>query len=190
MGADAAANSWFVENITLATTTLRNARTNEVSTVNNSSISSARIVNLSRSPNATIEFEFAAHISILQGEMLQQFRKEIDKYVGERPRVWEAVVHIRHGMFDADNERIDINMALRHRCAWQEAGRIKNDTAEFFRYLYDLGDTLGIHFSAPADQKVVYQGGTLRRGDREDGDARGLLARRNIQPIDSGVRRK
>lgn len=184
---DVAATSWFVEDITLATTTLRCAKTNEVCTVNNSSIASTRIVNLARSPNATIHFEFAAHLSIFDGDRLDQFRKEMEKYVEERPRVWESVRHIRHAMFDADSERVDISVAIRHKNAWQEAARIKNDTAAVYRFLYQLGNKIDVHFSAPPEQKVVYQGGALRRGDTEDYDGRGLLARSNIRAVDPGV---
>lgn len=168
----------------MATTTLRCARTNEVCTVNNSSIASTRIVNLARSPNATIHIEFAAHISIFEGDKLNQFRQEMCKYVDERPRVWESVRHVRHAMFDADNERVDISLALRHVSAWQEAARIKNDTVEVYRFLYDVGNKIDVHFSAPPEQKVIYQGGTLRRGDTDDFDGRGLLARSNIRSID------
>ena len=95
---DVTKNTWFVEDITLATTTLRYARTNEVCTVNNWSISSTRIVNLARSANATVHFEFKAHISILDSSKLEDFRREIHQYVEERPRVWSGVVHIRHSI--------------------------------------------------------------------------------------------
>lgn len=177
---DVAATSWFVEDITLATTTLRCARTNEVCTVNNSSIASTRIVNLARSPNATIHFEFAAHLSILEGTRLDDLEHAMAKYVAERPRVWDSVRYVRHGMFDADAERIDLTLAIRHKSAWQEAARIKQDTAAVYRFLYQLGKTMDVHFSAPPEQRVVYQGGALRRGDTEDFDGRGLLARSNI----------
>ena len=183
---DVARTSWFVEDITLATTTLRCARTNEVCTINNSSIASTRIVNLARSPNATVVFEFAAHLSIFDGNKLEDFGKEVEKYVQERPRVWESVKFIRHSMFDADGERVDLSVALRHRSAWQEAGRIKNDIAAVYRFLYAVGNKIDVHFSAPPEQKVVYQGGALRRGDTEDFDGRGLLARSNLRAIDPG----
>ena len=119
-------------------------------------------------------------------EACQKFREELEKYVVDRPRVWESVQYVRHGMFDADDERVDISIAVRHRCAWQEAGRIKNDMAAMYRYLYALGNKIEVHFSAPPDQKVMYHGGTLRRGDTEDFDGRGLLARSNIRSIDPG----
>ena len=183
---DVAATSWFVEDITLAITTLRCAKMNEVCTVNNSSIASARIVNLARSPNATVVLQFAAHLSIFEGDKLDEFGKELEKYVEERPRVWESVKFIRHSMFDADNERVDLSVSLRHKSAWQEAGRIKNDVAAVYRFLYQVGNRIDVHFSAPPEQKVVYQGGALRRGDTEDFDGRGLLARSNLRSIDPG----
>lgn len=174
---DVTRNSWFVENITLATTTLRFAGTNEVCTVNNSSITSARIINLARSPNATVHFEFASHISILDDNKMDQFRKEMKQYVEERPQTWEGLAGIRHGMFDISDERVDVTMALRHRNAWQEAGRIKNDRADVFRFLYKLGKKLDVHFSAPVPQSVVYHGGSLN-----DGAAKDLLSGANIRP--------
>lgn len=155
--------------------------------MNNSSIASTRIVNLARSPNATVHFEFAAHISILDDSKLDLFRKEIQKFVDERPRTWQELAHIRHDMFDAGDERVDVTMALRHRNAWQEAGRIKNDRVDIFRFLYKLGNKLDIHFSAPVEQRVIYQGGVLKRGDTDDGMARDILNGSNIRPYGSDI---
>ena len=92
------------------------------------------------------------------------FRKEVHKYVEERPRVWETVSCIRHDMFDADEESVGISFALRHRCAWQEAGRIKNDRADVYGFLYMLGNKLKVHFSAAPEERVIYHGGTFRQG--------------------------
>lgn len=178
---DVTKNSWFVEDITLTTTTLRYARTNEVSTVNNWSIAGSRIVNCARSANATVHIEFNAHISILEGNKMKQFRSAIKKYVEEHPRVWDSLAHIRHDMFDADQERVDFTMAIRHRSSWQEAGRIKLDRSDVYRFLFELGRELDIHFSAPVPQQIVYNGGTLKRGDNDDCYIRDLVAGSNIK---------
>ncbi|CAB9501431.1 expressed unknown protein [Seminavis robusta] len=180
---DVPKNSWLVEEVTLATTTLRYARTNEVCTVNNWSLSSTRIVNLARSPNAILNFPFSAHISILEGNKLEQFKKAIQKFVSERPRVWETLAFVRHDMADVGNEAVNLSFAIRHRSPWQEAGRIKNDRTEVFRFLYQLGNQLNVHFSAPAEQNIVYQGGALRRGDTDDMSSRDLIKKSNIRPI-------
>ena len=177
---DVTGNSWFVEDITLATTTLRYARTNEVCTVNNWSISSTRIVNLARSSHAKVHFQFKAHISILEGTKLIDFKREINKYVEERPRVWRGIAHIRHDGFDADADRVDIAMALRHQNAWQDAGRIKRDRSDVFRFLYDLGKKLDIHFEGPVDKQLVYQGGTLKEGGSDGLSMKDMLKSSNI----------
>jgi Mechanosensitive ion channel len=177
---DVTTNSWFVEDITLATTTLRYARTNEVSTVNNWSLAGTRIVNCARSPRATVHLEFTAHISILENKKLEIFQAEIKRYVEEHPRVWDSVAHIRHDHFDADQERIDFTMSLRHRSSWQEAGRIKLDRSHVYRFLFELGKKLEINFSSPPDQRIVYSGGNLKRGDNDDCYMRELLAGSNL----------
>lgn len=177
---DPANSSWFVEDISLATTTLRFAKTNEVCTVNNSSISSKRIVNLARSLNAGVQVEFQSHISIVKGDKLDKFRQAIHSYVEEHPQIWESVVHIRHDMFDADSERVDICIELRHRYGWQAAGRIKLDRSNFYRFLYELGVHLDVHFYGPAKQKVVYQGGVLRKGGSDELSMRDMISGSNI----------
>jgi len=178
---DVTASSWFVEDITLTTTTLRYARTNEVATINNWSIAGSRIVNCSRSANATVHIDFLAHISILEGTKLQRFRSAIHRYVEEHPRVWDSVAHIRHDKFDADQERIDFTMAIRHRSAWQEAGRIKLDRADVFRFLFELGKELDIHFAPPVAQQLIYQGGKMERSTNDDCYMRDLMKKSNIK---------
>ena len=177
---DVSTNSWFVEDITLSTTTLRYARTNEVSTVHNWSIAGSRIVNCARSPRATVHMEFTAHTSILEPNKLERFQAEIKRYVEEHPRVWDSIAHIRHDHFDADQERIDFVLALRHRSSWQEAGRIKLDRSDVYRFLFELGKKMEIHFAAPPDQRIVYGGGDLKRGDNDNCYMRDLLTGGNL----------
>lgn len=169
---DVTDHSWFVEDITLTTTTLRYTRTNEVSTVNNWSIASSRIVNCARSPRATVHMEFTAHTSILEQKKLRTFQSEIKRYIEEHPRVWESLAHIRHDHFDADQEKIDFAVAIRHRSSWQEAGRIRLDRSNFYRFLFELGNRLDVHFSSPPDQKISYVAGKLKRGDNDSEDCR------------------
>jgi len=172
--------SWFVEDISLSTTTLRYARTNEVCTVNNWSLASTKIVNLARSPSAKVNFEFKAHISILDEDKLEDFKREMQTFVAGRPNIWSGIAHIRHDMFDIDDERVDITMALRHRNAWQDAGRIKHDRADVFRQLYFIGKKLDIHFEAPAEKRIIYQAGTLKCGGCDDLNGRDILKSSNV----------
>jgi len=172
-----------VEDITLTTTTLRACKTNEVCTVNNWSISGSRIVNLARSANAIIHFEFQAHLSIMEDNKLKRFKAALHKYVDERPRVWDSIANIRHDIFDADKQRIDFEIAIRHRSSWQESGRIKLDRSDLRRFVFDLGNELDVHFADPVNQQIVYQAGHLRRGDTDDCYMRDLLKGGNISTL-------
>ena len=70
---------------------------------------------MARSANAIIHFEFQAHLSIMEDNKLKRFKAALHKYVDERPRVWDSIANIRHDIFDADKQRIDFEIAIRHR---------------------------------------------------------------------------
>jgi hypothetical protein len=90
----------------LTTTTLRHARTNEVSTVNNWAISASRIVNCNRSPNATIFLEWILTYKVFENNNLEKFINELKEYVHDNPRVWDSLAFCRHDKIDADNEMV------------------------------------------------------------------------------------
>jgi Mechanosensitive ion channel len=92
--------------ITLTTTTLRFARTNEVSTVNNWAIADQRIVNCNRSPNAIVFFEVMLHIRIMEGDNLEKFVNRLKEYVHDNPRIWDSLAFCRHDRIDGDNEQV------------------------------------------------------------------------------------
>lgn len=104
--ADMSSNTWFVEDINLSTTTLRYARTNEVSTLNNWAIAGSKIINCNRSPSAIVVLDTKLHISILRDDALQLFQADLQKYVKTHPRTWESLVFCRHDVIDADNEQV------------------------------------------------------------------------------------
>ncbi|KAL7571640.1 hypothetical protein ACA910_011176 [Epithemia clementina (nom. ined.)] len=153
------AESWFVEDINLWATTLRYARTNEVSTINNSAIAASRIVNCNRSPNAIVQFVFITNIAILNGTKIDEFREALERYVKENPRTWEAVAYVRHDEYDADWEKIFIRISVRHRSSWQDAARILQNRGQLHRFVFETGKTMGINFRTPTPGRVIYQGG-------------------------------
>jgi hypothetical protein len=131
--------------INLFSTTLRFARTNEVSSLNNSSIAASRIVNCNRSPNAIVFLDKITHASILDGDKLQQFQERLEKYVSENPRTWDSLAFVRIDNIDADMEQVKFSMSFRHRNSWQDAGRILLNRADLFRFVHDTlkGMSLG-----------------------------------------------
>eukprot|EP00978_Attheya_sp_CCMP212_P046752 scaffold409541_cov40-Attheya_sp.AAC.1 len=48
-------STWFVEGVTLFTTTVRYATTNEVASLANGSLANSRIINAARSPKANVQ---------------------------------------------------------------------------------------------------------------------------------------
>ncbi|KAL7569468.1 hypothetical protein ACA910_009702 [Epithemia clementina (nom. ined.)] len=151
--------SWFDEDISLWATTLRFARTNEVSTVNNSAIAASRIVNCNRSPNAIIQIVFITNISILSGNKLDKFREALESYVKENPRTWEAVAYVRHEEYDTDSEKIFIRISVRHRSSWQDAARILQNRGQLYQFVFETGKKMDISFRTAMPGRVIYHGG-------------------------------
>jgi Mechanosensitive ion channel len=136
--------SFFVEDINLLTTTVRYAASNEVSTINNFSISNARIINLNRSPNACLDFEMRFQVSVLSTGKHLQYRTMLEQYVADHPRIWDSLIYMRHDEFDTNYEYIIFRFSFRHCSSWQNAGRIMIHHADLVRIMYEKGAELQI----------------------------------------------
>lgn len=123
--------------INLFSTTLRYARTNEVCSINNSSIAASRIINCNRSPSAIVFLDRVTHISILDGDNLKLFRESLESYVRDHPRIWDSLAFIRIENIDTNFEQVKFSIAVRHRNSWQDAGRILLNRADLLQYVYD-----------------------------------------------------
>jgi small-conductance mechanosensitive channel len=174
------ANSWFVEDISLYSTTLRFAQSNEVATVSNGTISECRIVNCNRSPNAMVAFDLVLHICLIKDGKVDGFTAAIENYIHEHPRVWDCLVFFRYDKFDADMEQVFCRIAVRHRDSWQDAMRILRDRGEFQNFVYALGMDMGVNFDSPPARRLIYTGGILKSGQVVD-YKRNLLTPANIK---------
>ena len=152
-----ASSSSFVEDISLFSTTIRYAKTNEVSTVNNYSISLSRIVNCNRSANAIVMLEMKFSIAILQDDKLKRFRDALEHYIGENPRIWDSLEYCRHDFFhpDVTESYVFFTIAFKHRQSWQSASRINLHRADLLRYIYDLGQNLEIQYNTPPSRRLI-----------------------------------
>ena len=103
---DMSSCTWFVEDINLSTTTLRFARTNEVSTMNNWAIAGSKIINCNRSPGALVVLNTILHVSIFEKSTLEEFQAELQQYVATHTRIWDSLVFCRHDSVDADLEQV------------------------------------------------------------------------------------
>lgn len=93
--------TWFVEQITLFTTTVRNAGTNEVATYSNSSLAPLRIINAARSPKSitSLRLKFAIDVSL---EKIKLFGAAVEEFVKERPREFVKLSAFRVALIEAD----------------------------------------------------------------------------------------
>lgn len=169
-----------VVDISLFFTTLRYARTNEVATVNNWSISASRIVNCNRSPNAIVVVSHMVHIAVLEGGKLAKFQAGLHKYVSDNPRIWDSLVFCRQDSVDADMEQVNFTLAFRHRNSWQDAGRILLNRGELLRFIYATCKQLGISYDTPPNRRLLYYGGVLEQGQVQDYKIN-LLTPKNIR---------
>lgn len=78
-------STWFVEKVTIFTTTVRFASTNEVATYSNGSLARLRIINAKRSPKANVSVfvKFGSNSSF---EMIKVFQTAIENFIKARPR--------------------------------------------------------------------------------------------------------
>lgn len=154
-------DSYFVEDISLLKTTVRLARTNEVSTINNFSISKSRIVNLQRSSNAIVFIEMKFDISIFNNDNLAKYKSMLEDYMQEYTRSWECINFIRHDEIDADYCSVLVRFSFRHRYSWQYATRIMINRADLVRYMYNKGIELNIHWLSSVPIRAIYDGGNI-----------------------------
>lgn len=160
--------SWFVEDINLTNTTLRFARTNEVCSISNASISASRIVNCNRSPNAIVLFPCMCHISILKDGKLEKFKQKLQEYVDENPRIWDSIAFVRKDNIDSDMEQANFSLAFRHRNSWQDAGRIFLNRGDLVEFVYMVLKSLGVNYDTPPARRLLYSGGVLEQGQVQD----------------------
>ncbi|GKY97780.1 hypothetical protein MPSEU_000736200 [Mayamaea pseudoterrestris] len=160
--------SWYVEDINLFSTTLRYARTNEVSSLNNSSIAASRIINCNRSSHAIVFLDKVTHISILDSKNLEQFQLSLENYVRDHPRIWDSLAFLRIESIDTNEEQVKFSMAFRHRNSWQDAGRILLNRADLVRFVFDALKGLDAAYDTPPIRQLVYYGGELEEGQVKD----------------------
>lgn len=159
-----------LSDINLASTTLRYATTNEVSSVSNSSIEASRIVNCNRSPSAIIIIpNLELHVKVLEDDNLTAFQDRLNAYVREHPRAWDHLLYCRIDEVDADNEKIKCTLAFRHRNSWQDAGRILVQKGLLLKFVYETASQLGVDFNSPPSRRLLYSGGVLIDGQRGEG---------------------
>ena len=93
--------TWFVENITLFTTTLRSVPSNEVCTIANGALASTRIINAARSRKAQI-FVFLKFSVDVPYEKIKIFRSAVEDFINDRTREWNQLCTFRSISVESD----------------------------------------------------------------------------------------
>jgi hypothetical protein len=166
--------------ITLFSTTLRLAATNEVAIVSNGTISGTRITNCARSKNAVVSVMMKLHISLHDGHNAHMFKEALENYINDNPAVWDSLVYLRCEDINSDDEYVMYHLAVRSRQSWQVAARILSERGRLHQFCMDLAKQLKVNFDSPTSRRVFYYGGTLVDGAVKDFKKDLLMDRNNI----------
>ena len=113
----AGAQGWIVDDVTLFTTTIYLAGTNEKATISNGTLAKSRIINGARSHKAIIVLpvKFGSHS---QFQRVEIFKGAVEKFVNARPREWIRLISIRANRVEADLGFVEYSVTLQHREPW------------------------------------------------------------------------
>ena len=140
--------TWFVENITLFTTTVRNAATNEVGTYANGSLASLRIINAARSSNAVVSCTLKFGVDVPY-EKVKVFRTVVEGFVKARPREWLSMLGFRATAIQADLGYIQYVIYLQHIESWQNLGIVKESLANVASFCLEVSKKMDMRFVNP-----------------------------------------
>jgi len=162
-------STWFVERITLFTTTVRFATTNEVATYSNGSLASLRIINANRSPKAIIYIDIKFGLEVPFAK-IKIFQTAVENFVKSRPREWVALIGFRATRVEVDFGYIEYRILSQHREAWQNIGPILQSKADLASFCLEVTKKLGMRYESPPMPVTVSTSGTNFRGLLTDGE--------------------
>lgn len=160
----AGSTTWFVRDVTLVTTTVVLAASNELATYSNGALASSRIINAARSPEAILFFLLKFPINTPY-EKLKVLRRCIEQFVNARPRQWIALTGFRATVVEADLGYVEYTVIAQHRESWQNVGALVNSKADLSSFALELTKKMNMRYrppSLPVDLSLV-------QGDRPPG---------------------
>lgn len=152
---------WLVEDITLSTTTLRLASSNEVATVNNAAISNSRIVNGARSEKAIVTINIKLNYKATQ-EQVSNFRIRVENYLLDRPDIWAGLVHFRNDAVSHDASSAEYILRAQHQRPWQDTPPIMVHRGELEQFMTDVAVDLGIAWKSTHKRMRIMEVPTIQ----------------------------
>ena len=139
---------WIVDNVTLYTTTVVLAATNERATISNGCLAKSRIINGARSPQALlyVYMKFGVEVPYQKVEI---FRSSVEKFVKSRPREWLSLGGFRANRIEADLGFIEYCIVLQHREAWQNIVPILDSKQTIYCFCLELAKKLDMRYKSP-----------------------------------------
>lgn len=151
--------TWYVRDVTLFTTTVVLAATNEMATYSNGSLAASRIVNAARSPQGVLFFLLKFPIDTPY-EKLKVFRTCLEKFVNARPREWMSLVAFRLTRIEVDLGFVEYIVCGQHRDSWQNIGALSNSKADLSSFALELQKKMNMRYRSPAlpvDLSIIQQ---------------------------------
>lgn len=142
-------STWFVENVSLFSTTIRFATTNEVATVSNGSLANSRVINAARSPKMLVYVYMKFGVDVPYRKV-KLFRKTVEEFVKQRPRDWLSMCGFRATRVEQELGYIEYVMVLQHRERWQNIVPMLNAKAEFSSFALEVAKKLKMPYRAPS----------------------------------------
>mmetsp|Transcript_23264 Transcript_23264/g.41596 ORF Transcript_23264/g.41596 Transcript_23264/m.41596 type:complete len:1233 (+) Transcript_23264:4492-8190(+) len=141
-------STWFVEKVSLFTTTVRFATTNEVATYSNGSLARLRIINAKRSPKAIVYvyMKFGSDVSY---QMIKVYQTAIENFVKSRPREWAQLNGFRATRVEMELNYIEYVIAATHREMWQNVGPILQSKADLASFSLEVSKKLNLRYQNP-----------------------------------------
>lgn len=141
-------SGWIVEKVTLFTTSVYWGATNERATLCNGAISSLRVINAARSPNAVVSVLLKFSIDT-EYEKIEIFRGAVEQYLKDRPREWLTFVGFRPTEVAPDKGYIGYKIIAQHRNSWQAVGGVIESKANLTTYCLEVAKQLEMRYLSP-----------------------------------------
>jgi len=144
----AGSSTWFVEKVSLFTTTVRFATTNEVATYSNGSLARLRIINAKRSPKAIV-YVYMKFGSDVPYNMIKIYQTAIEGFVKSRPREWAQLNGFRATRVEMELNFIEYVIVATHREMWQNVGPILQSQADLHSFSLEVSKKLNLRYENP-----------------------------------------
>lgn len=139
---------WYVEDVTLFTTSVLYMYTGERATLSNGSLANSRITNASRSPQAWMYILLKFPVDVTH-EKLDIFNSALEQFFKNRPREWRSYDSFRAARLDAEAGFIEYMVVATHRNSWYDWTTVHTSKAAMIHFSMELSKQLGIFYRTP-----------------------------------------